>query len=146
MMLVVTGLTLSGLVIGSTAGEDSDPMQMGGMVIGIALNIALVALFLFANLKTEMTTAGISVRFFPFHLSAKHFSWDEISKAEVRRYDPLSEYGGWGIKGAFFSNGKAYNVSGNMGLQLEFNDGKRLLIGTQKPDEIQAKLLDMQKG
>jgi hypothetical protein len=39
------------------------------------------------------------------------------------------EYGGWGIK--YGKMGKAYNVSGNRGVQLEFTDGKRLLIGSQ---------------
>jgi hypothetical protein len=33
-------------------------------------------------------------------------------------------------------NGKAYNISGKRGVQFEFLDGKRLLIGTQKPKEL----------
>jgi hypothetical protein len=32
--------------------------------------------------------------------------------------------------------GRAFNVSGDKGLQLQFSNGKRLLIGTQMPDEL----------
>jgi hypothetical protein len=41
--------------------------------------------------------------------------------------------------------GKAFNVSGNKGLQLEFNDGRKLLIGTSKPEELEAFLLQLNK-
>jgi TATA-box binding protein (TBP) (component of TFIID and TFIIIB) len=55
----------------------------------------------------------------------------------VREYAPLSEYGGWGLRYSV-NHGKAYNVSGNQGVQLFFTNGKKLLIGTQKPEEITA--------
>jgi TATA-box binding protein (TBP) (component of TFIID and TFIIIB) len=35
-----------------------------------------------------------------------------------------------------FGAGKAYNVSGNKGVQLVFKNGKKLLIGSQKADEL----------
>jgi hypothetical protein len=49
----------------------------------------------------------------------------------------LGEYGGWGIKYGLVGAGKAYSVSGMQGLQLYLKDGSRLLIGTQKSQEIQ---------
>jgi hypothetical protein len=52
----------------------------------------------------------------------------------VRRYSAFSEFGGWGIR--FGSSGTAFNVSGNIGLQLEFLNKERLLIGTNKPTEL----------
>ena len=51
----------------------------------------------------------------------------------MRSYNPIRDYGGWGIR--WGTKGKAYNVSGNRGLYLEFSDGKQLLIGLQKPEE-----------
>ena len=35
-----------------------------------------------------------------------------------------------------FTRGKAYNVSGNEGVQLELTNGKRILIGSQRADEL----------
>lgn len=69
------------------------------------------------------------------------------SKAYVRTYDALSEYGGWGLKGGALwnnSKGKAINVSGNIGIQLELKNGKKLLIGTQKKKEAENVLLNYQ--
>jgi hypothetical protein len=48
----------------------------------------------------------------------------------VRKYKPLLEYGGYGIRG--FGNNRALNIAGKTGLQLIFKDGRKLLIGTQK--------------
>ncbi|MDQ1088364.1 hypothetical protein [Siphonobacter sp. SORGH_AS_1065] len=48
----------------------------------------------------------------------------------------MTEYGGWGLRLGLFGKGIAFNVSGNKGLQLEFIDHKKLLIGTNKPEEL----------
>jgi hypothetical protein len=37
-------------------------------------------------------------------------------------------------------SGKAYNISGNKGLQLVFTDGTKMLIGTSEPDALKAVL------
>lgn len=101
----------------------------------------IIPLFLFIlNLETEISQEGISVRFFPFHLKKKFFAWDEIAKAEVREYSPLLEYGGWGIRRG--KSGVAYNVKGNIGLQLVLKNGKKILIGTQKAEELKQILVE----
>jgi hypothetical protein len=71
----------------------------------------------------------------------KYYPWNEISKSYVRQYFPIREYGGWGLRLGIFGKGKAYNISGDKGLQVEFSDNKKLLIGTNKPDEL-AETLD----
>ena len=53
---------------------------------------------------------------------------------EIREYKPIMEYGGWGIRG--FGSNRALNIKGKIGLQLVFKNGQKLLIGTQKADEI----------
>lgn len=84
-------------------------------------------------LKTEITAAGIIVSYFPF-FSQKTVYWNEVQELFIRKYNPLTEYGGWGIK--FGPSGSVYNVRGNIGLQIIFHNGSRLLIGTGKPDEM----------
>lgn len=83
------------------------------------------------------------MRFFPFHLHYKHYSWDDILKAEVRTYNPIGEFGGWGLRGA--GKDRAFNISGNQGLQLEFKDHKKLLIGTRQAEAITKALEQIQK-
>lgn len=103
----------------------------GGMVL-------FTIFFLSLRLDTEIKEDGIYVRFFPFHLKFRHHGWNQISKCYVRVYKPLMEYGGWGIRG--FAQNRALNVSGKKGLQLEFTDGKKLLIGSQKSNELTSVL------
>lgn len=105
-------------------------------LVGILVSILLIFFF---KLTTRIDEKGIHYQFFPFHFSMKTISWNEISKAGIRTYLPITEYGGWGLKGGFFFNKgreKAINVSGDIGLQLVLKNGEKLLIGTQKKDEV----------
>lgn len=95
----------------------------------------LITIFFFSiRLNTIIKKNGIYLRLAPFHRQFKHYTWDSLAKLYVREYAPLREYGGWGIR--FGRNGTAYNISGNKGLQLEFKDNKKILIGTNKPEEL----------
>jgi len=102
--------------------------------IGIFALIISLLLLLTMKMDTKITDTGVYVRMFPLLMRTRHFEWSDIDKAYTRTYQPLEEYGGWGIKGT--GNNRAYNVSGKQGLQLELKDGRRILIGTQKPQEI----------
>ena len=100
------------------------------------------------TLRTWVNEEGVFVKVFPFFLKYKFFPWDMISKAYVRKYNPIWEYGGWGIKfkrGFRFRN-IAYSVRGNRGLQLELIDGRRILIGTRKPVEMEEVLRKLNKN
>lgn len=106
--------------------------------ISMCFGILLPVLFWQMRLTTRISNEGIYVRFIPFHFKEQFYPWEAIESAQVRTYSPLKEYGGWGIKYGFNGQGKVYNVAGNQGLQLVFKSGEKLLIGTQKANEIQA--------
>jgi hypothetical protein len=63
-----------------------------------------------------------------------------LTKSYVRQYSAITEYGGWGLRLGLFGKGQAYNVSGDKGIQLEFTNNKKLLIGTNKAEELTAVL------
>lgn len=132
-------LILPARMLFSIWSGDNKSVHWGILVINIAIPLLVFVLFLMLNLKTSIDETGISYQFVPFHLKPMKNSWTEIDSAYIRKYSPLAEFGGWGIRYSF-GNGKAYNVSGDMGLQIVFKNGKKLLIGTQKPDEIRAVL------
>jgi hypothetical protein len=46
-------------------------------------------------------------------------------------YNPIRDYGGWGIWYGRGSKGNAYNVSGNKGVLLTTCDGAKVLIGSR---------------
>jgi hypothetical protein len=110
------------------------------VVVVCFLSVAISASIFLIQLETLIKTDGIYVRFFPFQKGYRHIQWNELSKCYVRTYNPITEYGGWGYRLGIFGKGKAYNVAGNKGLQLEFNNGKKLLIGTQKPKYLETAL------
>jgi len=116
----------------------SDPGKNTGIILMFVIMLPVIALFLLLNLETRISEAGISVRLFPLHLKFRHYTWGEISEVNVREYSPLKEYGGWGLRYGF--GGLAYNIAGNQGIQIVFKSGKKLLIGTQKPEEAAAAL------
>ena len=102
--------------------------------IGIIASVLLIFIF---KLSTRIDEKGIHYQFFPFHFSMKTLLWSEITKAEVRTYDPIGEYGGWGLRYSFNKKkGNAVNVSGDIGIQLTLKNGKKLLIGTQKKEAV----------
>lgn len=98
------------------------------------------------KLETTITDKGVLVSFFPFLSNRKTILWEDVEETYVREYNPITEYGGWGVP--FIStatargvaNNRALNVKGNKGLQLVLKDGKRLLIGTQEPEKIEGVL------
>lgn len=108
------------------------------LIIPISVNI----LILWLRLETEINENGIYYRFIPFHFKRQTIYWTDVEKIYVRQYKPIVEYGGWGIRGSF-GNGKAYNVSGNMGLQIELKNGKKILLGTKKSKELEVFLQKM---
>jgi len=106
-----------------------------GQIIVIASIVPVLILIFTLKLKTSIDEVGIHYQFFPFHLSKKTIRWNDIEKCYVRTYSPIKEYGGWGYKTSFGERGKALNVRGDKGVQIEFKTGEKLLIGTQKEAE-----------
>jgi len=107
-----------------------------GFSVLIAPAICMGIIILFAKLKliTIVNSLGISVQFKPFHRQQLFFDFSDIKEYATRTYRPIIEYGGWGIKRGI--GGLAYNVSGKQGLQLVLTDGRKILIGTQKPEQL----------
>lgn len=116
------------------------PMSDPGLILTVVLMQALLFLFGMMRLETRIDALGVHARFFPFHWRFRDFPWDDLVECRVRRYSPIAEYGGWGLRIGFFGRGSAWNVSGDQGLQLVFRDGRQLLIGTRRPKELEAAL------
>jgi hypothetical protein len=140
LVLLVAGVSWYGfiqqIVLNKPFGNNPapDPVMI---MIWVIFGLFFPALFYSLKLVTEVRYDGLYVRFFPLQFHSHKISYGEIKNYEIRTYSALKEYGGYGIR--YGTKGKAYNVYGNRGIQFEFLDGKRLLIGSQRPEEfIQA--------
>lgn len=111
------------------------------LIIFILIFGFIFTLFLFTRLQTVISSDGIQVKYFPINRK-KTYLWNEIDNVYVRQYKPR-EFGGYGFRGT--KKNRALNIYGNWGLQLEFKEGGKLLIGTQLPDEIELILKKIKK-
>lgn len=117
---------------------------IGGLIVKhpppppvIALLVLVVGIpflmFLFWTMRTEVRSDSVYIRFRPVK---RRIPLEDIKSVEARTYSPIREYGGWGFR--YGRSGKAYNVSGNRGVQLELKSGERILIGSQKAEDLAA--------
>jgi hypothetical protein len=109
------------------------------ILTGIFPLLAII-LFRMLTLETIIDEEGVAYRFKPFQRKPRLIKTADIVRFEVKKYSPLKDYGGWGIRYGSPKNGRAYNVSGSQGVLFELKNGKRFLLGTQKPSEIRSAL------
>lgn len=113
---------------------------IGILILSLVIGTILPLLIL-TSVHLRIEKDGIYIKYFPFHLKPLFLNWNDVDQFFLRRYNPLSEYGGWGLKGT--KNNRAYNVSGNMGLQIFLKDGKKILVGTANPKKLEIALLEI---
>lgn len=123
----------------------NNPMSDTGLLFFLGFWLLFLFFFFGISLKTEINLTHISLRFIPFLWKQKHIAFSDLKQLYLRRYSPMVEYGGWGLRYSLTGNGKAYTISGKIGLQLEFKDGKRLLIGIKQEQELQQILKEVYK-
>lgn len=111
-----------------------DPIGLVAGIVGVLGYISVLVLMRVCNLRVEVRQTGLFLRYFPFHLSFHKIPLEDVRSFQAVTYKPIREYGGWGIKYGW--NSKAYSVSGDRGLKLQFYSGKSLLIGSQRPQEM----------
>lgn len=95
----------------------------------------LVFTIAFFNLKliTQFIDSRIVVSYWPFLWRPLDISKEDIKSIEIRTYKPLLEFGGWGYR-IGWSGFTAYSTHGKTGVFIELKHGKKVMIGTQKPD------------
>ena len=121
------------LIVGQPVGTRPAPDLML-IIYWLAFGIAMPLFFLWGGMRTEVRTDGLYIEALPLAFCSQHIAYSEIQTYEACHYRPLLDFGGWGIR--FGRGGKAYTVSGNQGVQLVFKNGRRLLIGSQHPDQL----------
>jgi hypothetical protein len=98
------------------------------------LPAATLAAVYFVRMGTTVRTDELIVRFFPLRR--------RIPLAQIESFEPIKyhwmDLGGWGARwnGADWS----FTVEGDRAIRLRMRNGKRLLIGTQRIDELTSAL------
>lgn len=117
----------------------SVPLFLAWLVSGMLVPYALGSF----KLITEVRSGGIYISLPPLRSSFIRISYQNIAKCYVREYDAKKEYGGTGIMRG--ESGLSYSMKGKMGVQLEMRDGGKILIGSQKSEELCKTVKEMIK-
>lgn len=117
----------------------SHGLDFSTMFIGILFAISVSWLLSMVRLETIITDGFIAYRLYPLQIHFREIRKSEVVEAYIRKYKPIVEYGGWGLR--FGRSGRAVNLRGNWGVQLVFKSGRKLLIGTGQVDLMQRALI-----
>ena len=104
-----------------------------GFVVAIAVPFLLVASML--QMTTEVTATELRVWFGWIPIYRRSIAITNIPRSRVVQYRPILDYGGWGIR-IGRDGERVLNARGDRGVRLELADGTKLLIGSQRPEEL----------
>ena len=109
--------------------------QPGGLLAKMSILLVFALIFNLLCQRTTVSDAELTVTFGALlPLYRRRIALREIASAEAVTYSPLAEYGGWGIRG--WGRNVALNARGNRGVRLTLLDGRRILVGSQRPQEL----------
>jgi hypothetical protein len=135
----IVGLLLAALifVVAVAVGAIVLARPDDAWLLAIAPVVVLIvaALISLSHLDVEVTDDGVRIAF-RYLWPTRRIRFEEIVGLQVRRYRPLLEYGGWGVR--LGPAGWAYSAGGDEGVQLRLRKGIPVLIGSRNPRELEA--------
>lgn len=131
---MISRQVVQGIPFGVDAMSNRQMVGLGTIITG--LNLFLLVLIHSLKLQTEVTSAGLFIRFKPLHRKTRQIDLTGVTSVASVQYRPAMEYGGWGIRRG--RHGMAYNVTGDLGVRIDYENGYHLLIGTQYPDDLKS--------
>jgi hypothetical protein len=138
--LALLGITLRQIVWHHPWGNP--PVTDGGLIFLTILIFLVYIRLLTVRLATELRPGQLSV--------AMRGLWrrtrvpvTNIRSAKAVQFDPVAEYGGYGIRSG--PRGRAFIAQGNEAVQLELGDGGKILVGSQRPEELAQMIMRVQR-
>src|SRR3974390_693407 len=113
-------------------------MSNGGVIFLTVLLVGVYIRLITVRLVTDVRSGELSVGLQGLWRKRKVPLAGLRSAIEVQ-YDPAANYGGYGTRSG--AKGLAYIASGNRGVQVELNDGRKLLIGSQRSAELARSIM-----
>lgn len=109
-------------------------LMMGTMLV---LTMSMLSAM---KLYSRIDDAGIHYRMSPFHFGKERsIPWNEIDTVELRSFSGI-QVRGYGVRIA--RNKTIYNVGGKHVIHITKKNGKQIVLGTQKPQEVSRQLDD----
>jgi len=112
-----------------------------GLILGIS---GASMIMMYGGLRVSVTKEAITVSFGMLGSKVLTLKTSEITSMELKEFSPIADFGGYGIR----FNGKvtAYYLRGSRGIEFTLLNGKKYLIGSDRPEEFYAVVQAMVKG
>lgn len=139
VMVLVLGLAalawwamVQQVVLGVPFGSRPAP---DGAVLALwaGMGIGLPALLVSLRLVVEVDGEGVRWKLWP--LARGRVSGERIVSARAVSYRPIRDYGGWGYRWVP-GRAVAINLSGTEGVRVELNNGRHVLLGSERGEEL----------
>lgn len=124
------------IFLGQSVGDN--PMSNWGLGLSTFLVFAFIITMAYMQLKTSITKEHIMLSFGPF--GNHKYKWADIRKVSVIQYG----FVGYGFRKST-KYGTVFNIGGTKGLQIEFKNNSKVLVGCQKPEELKRFLKSIKK-
>jgi hypothetical protein len=132
LLLVAMVFVVVITVVAVVFSRPGDALLLAVAPVVVVLVASLISL---SHLDVDVTEGGVSIAF-RYLWPTRRIAFGDIVGLEVRRYNPLLEYGGWGVR--LGPRGWGYMTSGKEGVQLRLREGLPVLIGSARPRELEV--------
>ncbi|MDR3623032.1 MAG: hypothetical protein P4L85_27010 [Paludisphaera borealis] len=103
--------------------------------IGAGLGLPLLLTVFVLHMTTEATPDVLTVWYGWVPIYRRSVTIADIRACEVVEYRPIADHGGWGVR-AGRDGERVLTARGDRGVRLVLTDGGRLLVGSQRADEL----------
>jgi hypothetical protein len=120
-----------------------NPLPLDRYVALMLILGAVLGYFLSLKMSLKITAEHLILKSSPspWQRRKEKIRWEDIQELELVRFSPTARWSGWNVR---FNHGKNYGYCGRAGICVRKKDGKELIIGTRKIDELRAAILKMQ--
>jgi len=132
LLLVAMVFVVVVTVVAVVFSRPGDALLLAIAPVVVVLVASLISL---SHLDVEVTDRGVSIAF-RYLWPTRRIAFGDIVGLEVKRYRPLIDYGGWGVR--LGPAGWAYTTGGNVGVKLRLRKGLPVLVGSARPQELEA--------
>jgi hypothetical protein len=129
MNLVAIGVPAV-LFVSTALSFTSQPLWSA--VLNVTSGVLLASFY--GGMRTTVTRDRITVRFGTPGLRALRLAASDVAQVDLRPYLPLQEFGGYGIRRNSRTSG--YFLKGGVGVEIATRQGRRLLIGSDRPERL----------
>jgi hypothetical protein len=122
---------------------DATPSTNVPLWVGVILTVVFAPFVVFyrANLRIEARDEDLTLRLWPFHLSARKVSYEEIDSITATEISPMGEFGGVGVRvqptfyrwGVRFDGPVGYIVEGKQAVRIDRTTGSTLVVTSTDP-------------